>query len=38
MEGKGHGEELGGVEEGKSVIRIDYMRKERIFNERVENG
>lgn len=38
VEGKGRGEELGGVEGGERVIRIDYMRKEHIFNEREGNG
>ena len=36
--GRGCGEELGGVEGGKIVIRVYCMRKESIFDEGVENG
>lgn len=32
LEGRGRGEELGGVEEKKTIIRIHYMRTEASFN------
>lgn len=31
--GRGGGEELGGAEGGKIVIRICYMRKKKLFNK-----
>lgn len=34
LEGQGDGKELGGVEEGKTLIRIRYVRKESLFNKR----
>lgn len=34
LEGQGDGKELGGVEDGKTLIRIRYVRKESIFNNR----
>lgn len=33
-EGRGGGEELGGEEGGKTIIRIYCMRKDSIFNKR----
>lgn len=33
-EKKGGMEKLGGVEEGKTLLRIYYIRKESIFNKR----
>lgn len=34
LEGKRGGEELGGVEEGETVIRVYCMVKQSIFNKR----
>lgn len=34
LERRLHGEEMGGVEEGKTIIRICYVRKKSILNEK----